>query len=435
MRLLSSPWYDTLNACSTRTAIRQASICMPAPFDWVKRRPVDVTEQQLEEYLDSIFLPSQASDSVMSSVVSMTAARALNRYPSMSEYITHLNQPHIDPPKLKVVCITGLAGTGKSAVVAALRRCLPVQSAITVPGHGVHGHMPMAPIRLTEKWGMREVARQLGAPMHRGLDLCRWLYGNGCSLIALDELQFLAPGSNSSARASKLIYELSMLGPLLVVSCNFSLVRKLQRRNKEERDRILGEPRVLCPDAPDSECWKELLKAWDHLLSQLLGFRLYDHAGEFWCLTAGIKRAAVRLLCLAFRRSVLQGKRIAWADIWAAFESQQFKEMGRDVLALLSAGLGGQHPPLDLQCPFDSAEFAEYWRSVRKAALWGHSVSVGAQSMGFTSTARPESASEPSSEPKSQGTRSTRRVKRDAGSMNSAAERFRAGAPRSPGEV
>lgn len=367
MRRSISPWGRVFAGLDKVDFIKNKCLLQHPPLLWNRMQQGEDLSREVHRGLSATYVPTEGAVEIISKIVRITAAFAGERYPSESQYLARVNAMHLEVEPGPIICLTGLAGVGKSSLIAALGRLLAQQDDIRIPGHGARAHRPMLSIRMSDKWGEREIARQLGFRGQSSIDLARALYLQGTSLITQDEHQFMAAGVDSHARQAKLIYSVAKQGPITLVGMNYSLVHKFKKRPQEERDRILREPIILFPEALDSAGWNDLMLAWDAVLQEILNFKLSQNSSDFWILCVGIKRTGIRLLELAAIRSMARGEKISWEDVKSAHASATFSEMRSDIDVLSSLRTDKRTARRDMICPFENEAEALYQRSVKEA--------------------------------------------------------------------
>ena len=418
----SNPWVAPFLVSSSDSLIRSRALLLPEPIVGLEKLDPTQATFLIQKTLDVCFVPTENAVAVMRTILDLSIAQALQRFVSVDAYISKISSPTFSISPGPIYCLTGLAGVGKSSLLAAVRRLVTTQGSVQIPGHGSHPLVPYGIVELTSSWGEKEIVRQLGHTAYGAVNVERFLYGRGYTSVVIDETQFLAPGAQSHARIAKQIYLISRWGVLLIFSCNFSLVHKLEKRPHEERDRILSNPLVLTPDAPDSASWLSVLDAWQNILGRYLSFKLSNHAGEFWSLTGGLNRYGVRLLVIAYQLSrARNNKKIDWSDILAAYESMIFCRMRAEVIALFTASMGGKQPGRDLVCSFKSVKDAEYWENLRSRGVRKASSAIAELSLNVKQKAALKEYRKPDP---SVTTKRTPSVRRTVESLTIAAHRF-----------
>ncbi|MDM4766665.1 AAA family ATPase [Pelomonas sp. SE-A7] len=266
--------------------------------------------------------------------------------------------------------ITGPAGAGKSAMRTALKRTLVEQEMIRIDEtHPPVPHVAFAECVVKQQSSMTGVLRRLASPeiaagqvkvsqAEMPAQCSKWLRICGTCLFGVDETQFIAQSEGASTLVTKVLLGLSELQVPWFVICNYSLIWKLRnRRPAEAQQRLLADPVVLLPDAPQSVDWQRLLEEYQVVLGPTAGFKLMDHPVDLWNYCAGLKRKLRSLLVLAYRKARSDGVSVMlWDHVIKAFESDKYSVARADVNRLIACA--GQSGDLrqDLQCPFDGPE-------------------------------------------------------------------------------
>jgi len=266
--------------------------------------------------------------------------------------------------------ITGPAGAGKSAMRTALNRTLFEREMICIDKtHPPVPHVSFAECVVKQQSSLSGVLRTLASPEIAAGQVklsqaempsrcAKWLRMCGTCLFGVDETQFMAQSEGASALITKVLLGLAELQVPWFVICNYSLIWKLRsRRPAEAQQRLLADPVVLLPDAPQSADWQRLLEEYQVVLGPAAGFKLMDHPIELWNYCAGLKRKLRSLLVLAYRKARSDGASVMrWDHVIKAFESDKFSVAREDVNRLIACA--GQSGDLrqDLRCPFDGPE-------------------------------------------------------------------------------
>lgn len=365
----ASPWVDFLESRCGTDYLETTLSHLPEALTGLDSLPADAAEQLVAERLGRVLFPVKSAVLALQKILGIAAADARTRFPDTRSFIQNISSQHPPEGADKLVCMTGPAGAGKSTICRALRLISSGARPIPIAGHGQHQHAPFGSFRFQDRWSAGEMARQLGAPVDNSINLPRRLYAQGCGLIVIDESQFMTR-SDRVARTVGIIGSLSRLGPPVLSVCNFSLLRKFQRRPQEETDRMLANVIILEPDLPGSNSWKDLIAAYAHVLSEYVDESVVRHADDLWGYTAGSKRYCIKLLSIAYRIGRNEGRKFGFADVRRAYMSREFSDMRSTVEALCRIAAGTESRRPDLIAPMNVAtgsEFAEALREQKKA--------------------------------------------------------------------
>ena len=182
----------------------------------------------------------------------------------------------------------------------------------------------------------------------------RRLYRDGVALLTADEFQFYTQSTTANTRVTQALMFLSYLGVPWVFAANYSLCHRLLSRPQEDTQRLLADPIVLLPDAPDSEAWVGYLGECVRVAGEWLQIDPVRDGKALHRYSAGLKRLVVRLVGIAYGHARESGKiTISITDIERAYCSTQFTISRRDVEAIHEQQITGRMVREDLWCPFD----------------------------------------------------------------------------------
>ena len=129
------------------------------------------------------------------------------------------------------------------------------------------------------------------------------------------------------------------------------------KRNNEDKQRLLAEPRIMLPDECNSEEWNAYVAECLRVSGDQIRTRGSDFAAELYRCTFGIKRLAVLLLKQAYLEVRTAGRKwIELQDLSRTYCSTAFTVNARDVQNLNKLALGDRKVKKsnpDLWCPFE----------------------------------------------------------------------------------
>ena len=157
-----------------------------------------------------------------------------------------------------------------------------------------HGPMPLIVARSITVRGLNSVAAVIRPLASRDVtnskaratvpeligSAVRWQYLCGVCLILLDELQFLTQSATASTLVAQVMLALSYVGVPYAVICNYSVGHRLKGRRAEERQRLIGRPVILLPDAAGSKDWKTILKEYQRTVPGVYEFDFCQIRGD-----------------------------------------------------------------------------------------------------------------------------------------------------------
>lgn len=339
--------------------IRKKVTIRPAPVGDIDHLPPMLAAHFLEMTLRQIFLPNQFSLELIAELIGKAAAHSALRSTSEQIFVKGIYYP--TPVETFPICLTGLAGVGKSATIEALLRALPGPTELKID-HCV------TPLTAESHWyasakgkssGKQLLADFLGIePTTRenaaSLQFRAQQQANirGISLAVLEEMQHLTPGKGV-ALTTDFLLTMSGIGLPMVYVSNFSLGHKLLQRNQEDTQRLVAQPRVMWPDAPESTVWADFIDACIAASDGRIRIDQKVFSHEIYRGSYGLKRAAIHLLVQAYiqARSVNRNW-IELGDIHNAYISSAYYSYRIDVEELERIAIKQKTKRYDLLCPF-----------------------------------------------------------------------------------
>ncbi|MEG5264895.1 transposase [Pseudomonas sp. JDS28PS106] len=334
----------------------------PEPVPSLENLHPLIAAEVFSSTLKEIFIPNQFTLNFINEMVHRAYLHHCHIFSSELDYISRI----YTPPEIEVspVCLTGLAGIGKSRTLAALRKVMP-------PPVAFHTSHHVGEVTLTSHWyasgrgkvsGKSLLAEFMFADADRPVgDLSKFLlearrraYALAVSLVMLDETQHINTGLGS-AKITEIILNLSSIGPPAVFVGNYSLLHKLLRRNSEDKQRLLSDPRIMLPDDPHSKDWHDYIQECVRVSKGAIRPGTVDFAGEVYRCTFGIKRFVIHLLKQAYIEARKIGRHwIEFSDLTRAYCSAAYTSNASEVEELHRHSLNGQRQKerLDLYCPF-----------------------------------------------------------------------------------
>lgn len=365
MNDLTTFWRSRFNIEFTDEEIDQRTAITPQPLSSLAELPVEVAESKLDVALRAHFVPSSQSRAILRQLHALCRCYSEQRYPDQVAFLRNVHaidaEHGLFEPPLRITCLTGLPGIGKSKVISAFEQLFRPTS-IAIPAHGTFLLRPSW--RMTVKAGSS--LRQLVADHFRHPEalssrpsfptIQRELCTQGVTSLHADELQFLTQGEGNILPA-KLLNQLGRLGPPLVFAANYSLIHRLNSRPQEEKQRLLAKPLFLHPDPASSDDWCSFIRALIGTASEFGKLVFQDTQLLLHSYTFGLRRLAAMLLTQSYvemrRRN---GKHVELTDIDSAYSSRTYAASRSDVEILVAnlekTGKGRK----DLWCPLQGAD-------------------------------------------------------------------------------
>lgn len=284
-----------------------------------------VQAELLRKALNGFYTPDRQIRKLLRSFLSVAEAQASAHFPTDNGYLKQLykNDPWGSGPRF-AICFTGLAGVGKSELLAALGRLLGEPSTTNVSGYKNIPLVPLWAMSLRDGKGLNALlgphVREGVEPPHgsgpdHGIAVTpqkaipiplikklarRRSWRDGVCIMTLDELQSMSLGADASAAAATLLLNLLTLGPEVIYCANFSLLHKFLKRPDEDTQRLLSRPMVMYPLGPNDPDWVTFLSSLKAVAPTVLLFDPIRDGEVIHRYTFGIKRLAVLLIVEAF---------------------------------------------------------------------------------------------------------------------------------------
>jgi hypothetical protein len=351
------------DGCSDINEIREKVTVRPDPVQALGDLDTMMGAEVLADALKQIYLPNEFSLGFIKEMVGRASLYSRKLFESQTAYLSRI----YNPPEVEVapVCLTGLAGIGKSQTIAALRKVLPPPLGFTCDHF--EGTLQLVSYWYASARG-KAGGRQLLADFvldgqQRSnynsakllIECRRRVNRDGVSMLLLEETQHINTGQGAS-KVTDILLTMAAIGPPMIYVSNYSLVHKLLGRNSEDKQRLLSEPRVMLPDAPDGLEWRAYIAECVRVSAGHIQAPLDDLVNEIYRSTFGIKRLAVQLIKLAYIEARSSGREsIDITDITRAYRSPVYATNQKDVEELHMQALQNRTTGrrIDLRCPFE----------------------------------------------------------------------------------
>lgn len=353
--------------------IRSKVTIRPVPVDDIDQLPPMLAAHFLEMTLRQIFIPNQFSLELIAELVGKAAAHSALRSTSEQAFVKGMYYP--TPTETFPICLTGLAGVGKSATIEALLRVMPgptefqidhCMTPLTAESHWYASAKGKSSGKqlLTDFLGIEATTRENAASLQFRAQ--QQANKRGISLAVLEEMQHLTPGKGV-ALTTDILLTMSGLGLPMVFVSNFSLAHKLLRRNQEDTQRLVAQPRIMWPDAPESKVWSDFIDACIAASDGRIRANRSDFSHEIYRGSYGIKRAAIHLVVQAYVQARQANRTwIELGDVHKAYISSAYYAYRTDVEELERIAIKQKTKRDDLLCPFGSPTLSNVVQFVRK---------------------------------------------------------------------
>ncbi|VVM43801.1 transposase [Pseudomonas fluorescens] len=402
----------------TLADIRRLVTVRPDPVTGLEELSPALAAERLSKALKTIFLPNQFSLDFIKDNVDRARSFSAGSFSTDQQYQRRLYHPPED--EAFPICLTGLAGVGKSQTISALMKVMPGPA----PYSSAHYHEPHTLISYwyasaRGKAGGRQLledflggdATGVRANTSKLLTECRRRVNrDGVSLMMLEEMQHQSTGQGV-ARVTDILLTMAGLGVPMIYVANYSLGHKLLTRNSEDKQRLLSDPRVMLPDHPDSKTWEEYVGECIRVTGQRVSADPAALKHELYRCTFGIKRLTVHLIKTAYLEARAEHRyTVGIEDINRAYLSASYSSSRRDVEDLFLLNLQRCKPGFrsDLRCPFpvpvqsNVLAFTKQDRAARVSEKIFVAALTVEERKNFEQIYPPGSASNPSSKPERQ---------------------------------
>lgn len=379
---LDNPWVARFAGLLDPGEIRRRVEVRPRPFADARRMSPVQASRELSTRLNEMFYPSAQCVAILLEWMSHAIEHCREHYRDRIDFSAKLfgdDAPF--PPFMFPICLTGLAGTGKSQLLIAFARLMPAISTVTTNDRTVFKLESHRILVVRAKDSRTDILAELigqkgGVRLQLSIARKR-AYRLGWAFLGADEFQFMTQSDEANTRLTQVLMMLGYLGIPFVYIANFSMIHKLLRRNQEDRQRLLGNVIGFFPEGPDSQDWVTLLEWQKSICPDIFKFDPKGDARAIHELTSGINRAEKTLLGIAFRRGLETGSAVDLPALERAYQSSEYAMYRSDVKLLSklshSPELKKSHKdlwcPLDIERPFSSDEVFMKGRQERVAEV------------------------------------------------------------------
>ena len=363
---------------------------IPRPIKGLNEMEVEEACLRLESSFDKLFIPTKQTVKTIKRILGSSRAHVKHTYSNKKKFLEGCYTRSVPLPIFVApICLTGLAGIGKSKVIEAIKRLMGVDGEVIVDNH--HAPFPLSSgwyIDIRENSTLSNMLKSLlklktvhnqfsseketRKDIDKLLKLCRKrAYQSSVPFVVLDEVQFRTRSDNANAVVSNMIMRLSTIGVPFVFISNYSLCHRLARRTSEDRQRLLGNHCVLLPDPPDSECWISTLEAYRNIAPDIFTFNPAIDAPIIYEWTSGLKRLLKNILKIAYRRARDTGTSVGISEIQWAYMSIDYCMNREDVGLINQQYVTETCARKDLWCPFElpKSEYARLRAAAKKEGM------------------------------------------------------------------
>ena len=366
MEIQTNPWAARFDALLDIGEIKRRATVNVSPLVGLDALDEVDACKRLERALETVFVPTTQCLEILLSWIRLARAHCVEQYPEVK---TFLGGVYCEKAPLREmffpICLTGLGGTGKSELIKAFLRILPEAfNAVIDPGHSEFPFEPAWSISVRTHTSFTEVLKAVAGLDEKTADLigaCRnRAFRNGVSFLPADEFQFATQSVSANAVVTKMLLSLAYIGVPFAFAANFSLLHRLKRRPQEDQDRLLSNVIVLLPELEDSQDWHDIVCAQKAIAPDIFVFE-DEGARALNRHSAGVKRAAAKLLKIAYRISRSTGGKVTTSEIDSAYLDGEFSVYRKNIEAITKQYIEDkqQKGRKDLWCPIEIPKRAQ----------------------------------------------------------------------------
>lgn len=370
---MDNPWLAGLDDLGDIDEIRRRAWVPGQAASLPDGVPIEQRTQALSQALASIYVPTDRGCRILTLLIGRMRAFLHDCYPDARTFLSTLYDGPAEDRGEAFLCLTGPAGVGKSALMAALERVLPAPRWLRLDV--AHPEVRIDLVRRVQvKANISDsaVLRALANPAFASRrkvpkvseaieHLRRWFYTCGVATVVVDEMQFLTQSATANTRAAQLLLSLGYPGVPVTYIANYSLGHRLKARPQEERQRLLADHLVLRPDPPDAASWEALVAEYVKVAPDVLRLDPESHAWDLHRMTGGLPRLLGQLITTTFRYlAPANGGVVSIGALREIYRSRYFDTQRTDVEAMLSLSESTllARGRKDLVCPFAGKDVA-----------------------------------------------------------------------------
>ena len=355
-----NPWLDRFVPLLSRDEIRKQVEVRPIPLSNIEGIPASLAGISIENSLKKMFYPSEQCLDILFEWVTQANAHCTEVYTSRRAFLEGVYQIRPPLPEFRFpMCLTGLAGTGKSTLHEAMKRIMPRHETVMADdgtSFPLESHRAITVRTCSTPRDILVTLAQREGGIRALTELTRKLaYRNGWAFMCFDEFQFATQSDKASTRLVQMLMAMCYIGVPVAYIANFSLLHKLSSRNQEEIHRLLSNVRLLKPESSDSKDWRTLLHWQREIAPQVFTFDPDRDSEAIHNLTGGLKRALVMLLKISFVDAVSSGHPVNVSALEKAYKTADYSSYRNDIESLQKLYGAYRKKRKDLWCPVEGA--------------------------------------------------------------------------------
>ncbi|MCP3728653.1 ATP-binding protein [Paraburkholderia sp. CNPSo 3272] len=354
-----TPWVSRFTPLLNRERIRELVELRPQTILNIGDMSPQEACERVKDAFQRVYYPSAQCLDILLQWVRIALAHSLKMYETSRMFVEGVYQRESPLPEFSFPwCLTGLAGTGKSALLSAFERLMPKPDTVTAADGTKFPLVSYRAVTVRASSTSRDIlmqfARREGSTRVLSDYLRRLAYSDGWALVLQDEFQFATQSARASTRVTQMILAMCYIGVPAVYIANYSLLHKLNERNQEDRHRLLGKVVELYPDNCKSKDYRTLLSWFREIAPEIFTYDPEGDAEAIDILTAGIKRPLVSLMEIGFAMAFSKGGVVDYSVLEKAYKSREYATFRNDVEALAKLYGAFRKSHKDLWCPIDA---------------------------------------------------------------------------------
>lgn len=158
MRPEINPWVTRFEPLLDMEVLKQRATVKVPPLTGLASMPVELAAKCLEDALKTTFYPTTQCLAVLRRLVGIAHAHCVTTYPDPKTFLGGVYAARVPLPNFAMpICLTGLAGTGKTEILNAFSRVQQPNNEVTVDAQ----HSPF-PIR--KSWSVTVQGKRSAEP-------------------------------------------------------------------------------------------------------------------------------------------------------------------------------------------------------------------------------------------------------------------------------